>query len=117
MCLCCDIAYCFYDLSDIINNMKISDKDIERLGNLARIKLSKEERNTLNKDIESILGYVSEIQKVSSINLQQRTVLCNVMREDKDPHKSGLYTEKILKQAPQKEGDYIKVKKYFKFLT
>lgn len=95
--------------------MKINDKDIEKLGNLARIKLSEEEKNIFSKDIDSILEYVSEIQKVSSnisINSDlQRTVLCNVMREDENSHKSGLYTEKILEEVPQKEGNYIKVKK------
>lgn len=35
----------------------------------------------------------------------------NVMREDGEPHESGLYTEKLLSAAPQREGQYIKVKK------
>mgnify|MGYP000344924570 CR=1 FL=1 len=101
----------------ISNGMKISDKEIEKLAGLARIKLSEKEKKGLKKDIESILGYVSEIQEVSeevakgSPLLQQRATLCNVMREDIEPHKSGLYTEKILKEAPQREGDYVKVKK------
>lgn len=101
--------------------MEINNKEIEKLGELARIKLGEEEKKGLKKDIESILGYVSEIQKVSSEVTkdsplwQQRTVLCenlcNVMREDREPHKSGLYTEKILENAPDREGDYVKVKK------
>jgi aspartyl-tRNA(Asn)/glutamyl-tRNA(Gln) amidotransferase subunit C len=97
--------------------MKISDKEIGKLGDLARIKLSSEEKKGLKTDIESILGYVSEIQEVSE-NLtkvrplsEQRSNLCNVMREDEEPHESGLYTEKILGNAPQRDGDYIKVKK------
>lgn len=98
--------------------MQISDKDIEKLGELARIKLSNEEKNELIGDIESILDYVSEVQKASSSAekkdspfLQKRTVLFNVMREDGEPHKSGIYTEKILDEAPNKDGDYFKVKK------
>lgn len=35
----------------------------------------------------------------------------NVMREDTEPHESGIYTEKLLSAAPQREGQYIKVKK------
>jgi len=97
--------------------MEISDKEIKKLADLARIKLSEMEKKGLKKDIESILGYVSEIQEVSSDATKvkplslQRSDLCNVMREDKEPHESGLYTEKILKEAPQREGDYFKVKK------
>ncbi|MBT3282829.1 Asp-tRNA(Asn)/Glu-tRNA(Gln) amidotransferase subunit GatC [bacterium] len=95
--------------------MEITDKDIEKLGDLARIKLSEEEKKGLKTDIESILGYVSEIQEVSS-DLKRDTTSdksehINIMREDGEPHESGLYTEKILENAPQREGDYIKVKK------
>jgi aspartyl-tRNA(Asn)/glutamyl-tRNA(Gln) amidotransferase subunit C len=95
--------------------MQISDKEIEKLGSLARIKLSDEEKKGLKTDIESILGYVSEIQEVSSDlerdTTSQKDELINVMREDENPHESGLYTQKILENAPQREGDYIKVKK------
>jgi aspartyl-tRNA(Asn)/glutamyl-tRNA(Gln) amidotransferase subunit C len=95
--------------------MKISDKDIEKLGELARIKLGEEEKKELKIDIESILGYVSEIQEVSS-DLDRdmssdKDTLINIMREDEEFHESGLYTEKILENAPEREGDYIKVKK------
>lgn len=98
--------------------MKIGEKEIEKLANLARIKFSEEEKKELGKDIESILGYVSEIQKVSldistkvkPLSLQGSDI-CNVMREDTEPHKSGIYTEKILNEAPKREGDYVKVKK------
>jgi aspartyl-tRNA(Asn)/glutamyl-tRNA(Gln) amidotransferase subunit C len=95
--------------------MEISDKEIEKLGDLARIKLSEEEKKGLKTDIESILGYVSEIQKVSSDlerdTTSQKDELINVMREDTEPHESGLYTEKILENAPERKGDYVKVKK------
>jgi len=33
------------------------------------------------------------------------------MREDVKPHESGIYTKKVLEQAPMNEGYYIKVKK------
>lgn len=95
--------------------MEISNKDIEKLGDLARIKLSEEEKKGLKTDIESILGYVSEIQKVSSDKERDMTSdkegHINIMREDEKPHESGLYTEKILDNAPEREGDYVKVKK------
>ena len=95
--------------------MQISDKDIEKLGDLARIKLSEEEKETLKIDIEAILGYVSQIKEVSSDIERDMSgkneTLINVMREDENPHESGLYTEKILENAPEREGDYIKVKK------
>ncbi|MDP6387826.1 MAG: Asp-tRNA(Asn)/Glu-tRNA(Gln) amidotransferase subunit GatC [Candidatus Pacebacteria bacterium] len=94
--------------------MEIDDKEIEKLADLARIKITNEEKKELKKDIESILSYVSEIQKISSDmpdNRFNNSELVNVMREDGQPHKSGFYSEKILGEAPQREKDYMKVKK------
>jgi aspartyl-tRNA(Asn)/glutamyl-tRNA(Gln) amidotransferase subunit C len=91
----------------------IDDKEIEKLARLARIKISKEEAEKLSADIDSILSYVSEI-KEAAFSAAQRDAgdeITNVMREDKEPHETGLYSDRLLKEAPQREGDYIKVKK------
>lgn len=97
--------------------MNIDDKEIGKLADLARIKLTEKEKKGLSRDIESILGYVSEIQKVSSdagnarYSPPQMSGICNVMREDEEPHNSGIYTEKILGEAPWRDGNYVRVKK------
>ena len=94
--------------------MGIDDKEIEKLAKLSRIKITDAEKKKLSKDIENIFEYVSEIQEISS-NLQDDNFLnsrfVNVMREDGESHKSGIYTEKILKEAPDIEDNYIRVKK------
>jgi aspartyl-tRNA(Asn)/glutamyl-tRNA(Gln) amidotransferase subunit C len=90
----------------------ISAQDIERLAQLSRISLDKEEKEQLRQEIESILGYVSEIQSVASGELKPKAGLVrNVFRDDKDPHAGGEYSESLLSEAPGREGDYIKVKK------
>jgi Asp-tRNA(Asn)/Glu-tRNA(Gln) amidotransferase C subunit len=35
----------------------------------------------------------------------------NAFREDENPHETGKYTESIIKNAPEKEGNYVKVRK------
>jgi len=94
--------------------MEIHDKEIEKLAKLSRIKITNAEKKKLSKDIENIFEYVSEIQKISA-NLQGDNFLnsrfVNIMREDSEPHKSGIYTGKILKEAPDKKDNYIRVKK------
>ena len=89
----------------------ITDKDIEKLLSLSRIAVSPEEKEKLKKDIESILGYVSDIQNAKPTEGVVDERLVNVMREDGVPHESGIYTEKILKQAPNREGNHVAVKK------
>lgn len=91
----------------------ISDKDMDKLLTLARIEVTPEEKQKLTKDVESILGYVGDIQNAAvDIDTSPKPgEVRNVMREDTNPHESGAYTEKILAEAPSREGDYIAVKK------
>jgi len=92
----------------------ISNKDIKNLSLLARIELTEEEGHELKKDIESILDYVGQIQALkidSSENIQEENILKNVFRDDVDPHEKGVYSEKLLKEAPRKKNGYVQVKK------
>ena len=87
-------------------------EEINNLAKLCRIKLSEDEKQDLLKDMDSILGYVTQIQKVQTESLKPKAGdLRNVLRIDDQPHKSGEYTEIILAEAPKTEGGYFKVKK------
>ena len=88
-------------------------QDIERVAHLARIELTSFEIDDFLSDITSILGYVSEITKITGSGPEEKVhgALVNVMREDTEPHEAGFYTEDILKAAPEREGQYVKVKK------
>lgn len=89
-------------------------KDIDNLANLARIALSDTEKDKLQKDMESILGYVSELQNAPSLDEEHKPddyYLRNVMREDDEAFESGLETEIILNEAPKKRDNFFVVKK------
>ena len=91
------------------------DKDkVLNLAKMARIELGEKEVASLSREFEAILNYVGEVKNADLSLLttnDQSETLINVMREDTDPHESNLYTQKILAQAPAREGDYLKVKK------
>lgn len=99
----------------------ISGKVIDKLLSLARIEVSDSEKQSLLSDIERILAYVGEIEKVAPGDISSKSGkltqmpdsdgLRNVMREDGSPHETGIYTEKLLSAAPLREGNYISVKK------
>ncbi|MBI5077819.1 MAG: Asp-tRNA(Asn)/Glu-tRNA(Gln) amidotransferase subunit GatC [Candidatus Yonathbacteria bacterium] len=94
--------------------MAIGLKDVEHLAGLARIAVSEDEKKILQHDLEEILAYVSEIKEAGQGGRKERGEqgeLYNVMREDSEPHESGIFTEDILKQAPAREGDRVSVKK------
>lgn len=86
------------------------------LAKLARIDLKDDEAESLSSEFGAILGYVGEVKeagKGSEVSLDEKEShhLINVLREDKEPHETGIYTEALLEQAPMREGGYIKVKK------
>ncbi|MEA2112532.1 MAG: Asp-tRNA(Asn)/Glu-tRNA(Gln) amidotransferase subunit GatC [Patescibacteria group bacterium] len=87
-------------------------KEIENLANLCRINLSQEEKGQLLKDMDSILGFVDQIQTID-IDKEKKITgnLRNVLREDEKSHESGEFTDSILSEAPKKENGYFKVKK------
>lgn len=88
-------------------------KDIEKLAKLARIELAEEEKTLYLKDIGAILGYVDQIKAVVARAGDERKAgeLRNILRIDEVKNEAGLNTEDIVAEFPQKEGNYLKVKK------
>jgi len=87
--------------------------DIEKLAKLSKIHLEDGEKQSLLKEMDAILKYVEQIKEVSAKGDDAPNVGLNVntMREDGEPHASGIYTEALIREAPRKEGKYVKVKK------
>lgn len=87
-------------------------RDIEKLAKLARIELTDTEKEKFASELESILGYVSQIQEVATEDKPAEVGgVFNVLREDSDPTESGTYTEKILAEAPDTQDGFVKVRK------
>ncbi|MBX4189375.1 Asp-tRNA(Asn)/Glu-tRNA(Gln) amidotransferase subunit GatC [Candidatus Parcubacteria bacterium] len=90
--------------------------EVLKLAKLARIEISAEEAESLSHEFDAILNYVSEVKAVATspnplLAKERAKGEVNIMREDANPHESGIYTERLLNQAPQRDGSYIKVKK------
>ncbi len=89
----------------------IEAETIKKLATLARIEVTTEETESLRKDIDSILAYVSEIKDVSVGVVKSGDEIKNVMREDGDPYPPGVFRDALLSAVPKRSGDYIVVKK------
>lgn len=89
----------------------LKPEDIDHLATLARIKLSDKEKAEFPKQLEAILAYVGEISEVVTEDRPVAPGLVkNVMRPDNDATPPGSYSDAILKNAPETEDSYIKVK-------
>ena len=86
-------------------------KDVEKLAELARIEISSEEKKNLAKDLESILGYIKQIESVDVVEMTEEHKQRNIMREDRDSHQDTAYTEKLIDEVSDKKDNYVKVQK------
>ncbi len=88
-----------------------SADDVKKLASLARLSISDEALPKLAKEFESILAYISQINTLQvSPDSKKLSGIRNVMREDGQPHETGKYTQKLVAQFPERDGDYLKVK-------
>ncbi len=88
-------------------------KDIEKFAKLARIELTQKEKKKLLKEVDPILDYVAQIKEVVSSVDEKRKAgeHRNITREDAGENESGANTEAIVAEFPDKDKNYLKVKK------
>lgn len=101
--------------------------NINHLAKLGRLEINEEEKLALERELESILSYVSEIKEAGDTaegtaestaegNLLlaegylRRATLQNIFREDIDPYPSGDFTKELMAGAPRAEEGYLVVK-------
>lgn len=91
----------------------ITINELEHLAVLSRIKLTEEDKKSLIKEFDSILGYIDQLKKVDvTMSAEGRVgAVKNIMRQDRPEPVSSDDRERLLNEAPDREGDFIAVKK------
>lgn len=91
----------------------ITTQELEHLATLSRIKLSDEDKKALVKEFDSILAYIDQLKKVDvSMDAEGRVgAVKNVSRADEARPVSSADRERLLDEAPDREKDFIAVKK------
>jgi aspartyl-tRNA(Asn)/glutamyl-tRNA(Gln) amidotransferase subunit C len=89
----------------------MTNEDILKLSELAKIEVKEGEIESLKKDFESILEYINQIESVSIGDVNPAFSTQNVAREDVVKNSPEMYREDILNSAPNTENGFIKVKK------
>jgi len=92
--------------------MNISKETVQYVANLARIKLTDEELEKFSNQLNDILGYIDQLKEVdiSEIPPTAHVLPINNVKR-KDVLHPSFKAEQILKNAPQKEGNFFKVPK------
>jgi aspartyl-tRNA(Asn)/glutamyl-tRNA(Gln) amidotransferase subunit C len=92
--------------------MKLGKKEVEKLAHLARLEFNEEEKAKMIEDMDKIIGFVSKIDEMDLEGVEPQVYMTegeDILR--KDIVKGELKKEEALKNAPQKDTDYIKVPK------
>ena len=92
--------------------MKITKEEVKKVAHLARLELNENEINNHAKQLEKILDYIRELEKIDTENVPCTTraiEVTNVFR--KDQKKNSDCTEALLELGPSREDKYFKVPK------
>ncbi len=97
---------------------EINQKDVERIAELARIRVGAKEKENLAKNLSDILNYIDKLKEVDTEGVEpiaHITGLEDVLRKDERIGTfSEIKPEKLVEQAPSSDKDnYVKVKSVF----
>jgi aspartyl-tRNA(Asn)/glutamyl-tRNA(Gln) amidotransferase subunit C len=90
--------------------MPITLEDVEYVANLAKLELSGEEKKRFQKELDSIIKYIDQLNEVDTDNVlitSHVIPLQNVLREDKVL--PSLSPDEALDNAPKKKDGFFKV--------
>lgn len=91
---------------------RITKKEIRHVAKLARLSITEEEATRYQKDLNSILNYVETLNEIDTTNIEPMSHVIeikNVWRDDIPITKED--ADKLLLNAPKREGRYYKVPK------
>lgn len=94
--------------------MNFTEAELDNLSTLARITISVEEKPKMLKDMQAILGYISEINEVEGAASSPDTAHINIVREDVVTNPSGEKTDALLEEAPKTKDGYVEVMQVLK---
>jgi len=92
--------------------MAITISDVEKIAQLAKLKLTQDEKEKFTKELSQIIVYVEKLNELNLENVSPTSHvvdLKNVMREDEV--KPWLNQEEALMNAPARHGGFFSVPK------
>ena len=92
--------------------MSLSLKDVRRIALLARIRIEDSELETLRAELNNIIGWVEQLSQVDTDGVEPMTSVADVTTAQRiDFVTDGNVLEKVLANAPDREGDFYAVPK------
>ncbi len=93
--------------------MRITDKDVTHVADLANLDLTVQERERMARDLNSILDYIDRLNELDTANIppMAQTILQTTDVTREDALRPCLAHEAALQNAPESDGKFFKVPK------
>ena len=91
---------------------KITNEEVKKVAHLARLELNQDEINTHAEQLEKILEYIKQLEKIDTTNVPCTTraiEVNNVFRKDEKINSDCI--DELLELGPSREDKYFKVPK------
>ena len=91
---------------------RITKEEVKKVAHLARLELNENEINNHAEQLEKILDYIKQLEKIDTEDVPCTTRSIEVInRFIKDEKKNYESTQELLELGPSREDDYFKVPK------
>ena len=99
--------------------MKITQKDVQYVADLANLDLTETERIRMEKDLNAILDYVDQLSELDTANIEPMAQVAQIARLTTAPAdalrpdelRECLPRESVMQSAPQSDGAFFRVPK------
>ena len=94
---------------------RISREEVSKVAQLAKLKLNEEQIDNHAIQIEKILDYINQLEKIDTTNVSCTTRAIEVINNFRnDTKETSENRDEILELAPLREDDFFKVPKIIK---
>lgn len=95
--------------------MNIDEKTVDKLASLSRLEFNEEEKKGITNDLNKMLDFVGVLSEVNTDDVEPLIYMLDERTAARDDvAKQTLSQAEALKNAPQKDSDFIKVPKVLK---
>jgi aspartyl-tRNA(Asn)/glutamyl-tRNA(Gln) amidotransferase subunit C len=97
------------------SSMELNRATTEKLAELSKLKFSDQELDSIQQDLQQMIGFIEKLNEVDTTNVAPLTHIGtegNLLREDEV--KGSVDNNTALKNAPAPEGDFFTVPKVIK---
>lgn len=92
--------------------MSLDKAAVAKIAKLARLKMEPDRQEAMASELNRILSFVEELQSVNTDNVQPMTSVAPMkLRQREDAVTDGGNADAVLKNAPQRQGDFYTVPK------